>query len=252
MKVIYRISDRVNPTRNINRPSFFCKRKLLLYFLKIFKGYDIYLVGDNISESTYQYLKTLVSNDKIIRRSDGNGLGFLYCVRFALSKFQQPDTKVYFAEDDYLYREHAPKIISQGLDISDYVSGYDHPDGYISSLNGGTNPNIKNGGELTRVLITENSHWKYTNSCCMTFATTIKKLNEDIEIYQKYSSTPGIPNDFGMWSDLIKNKKRKLVSSLPAVSSHCENEALSPFVNWRKLIAEFDANQKEMDINTPS
>jgi len=41
----------------------------------------------------------------------------------------------------------------------------------------------------------------------MTFATSIKKLKEDIEIYQKYSSTPGIPDDFGMWCELIQKKK---------------------------------------------
>jgi transaldolase len=40
----------------------------------------------------------------------------------------------------------------EGLDISDYVSGYDHPDKYIDSDQGGDNPFIKDGGEITRVL----------------------------------------------------------------------------------------------------
>ena len=61
MKVIYRISDGVN---NKKRPSFFCKRKLLLYFLKIFNGNDIYVVGDNIGDETYQFLKKIVADAK--------------------------------------------------------------------------------------------------------------------------------------------------------------------------------------------
>ena len=47
---------------------------------------------------------------------------------------------------------------------------------------------ISEGGETTRVLITNNHHWKLTNSCCMTFATTVKVLKEDFGIYQKYCS----------------------------------------------------------------
>ena len=162
-----------------------------------------------------------------------NGLSFTYTLQFAIRHFNNEE-KVYFAEDDYIYKEEAPKIIEEGLNIADYSSGYDHPDKYINSNNGGTNPFISNGGELTRVVITENRHWKFTNSCCMTFASKIKTLKEDFLIF-KYHCATGYPYDFRIFGDLRK-KGRKLASCIPAVSTHGETEWLSKFVDWEQIM----------------
>ena len=159
-----------------------------------------------------------------------NSGAFLHAVNYAITHFNDSD-KVYFAEDDYVYTKKAPIVIEEGLNIADYSSGYDHPDKYINHSEGGPNPYISGGGELTRVLITSSSHWKYTISCCMTFATTVKTLKNDIDVYRKYCGQH-IPNDFRMFVELIEGRKRKLVSAIPSVSTHGETAWLAKFVDW--------------------
>ena len=228
MKILYRISD---GGYKKNKPNYVTKRDCFLHFLKIFHGYDIFVFADNISQETYDFLAERISTDKIIKTSLNNGHSFIYAYQYALTKFDNEE-KIYFAEDDYIYTEEAPRIIEEGLSLSDYSSGYDHPDKYINTNEGGPNPFINNGGELTRVMVTKSRHWKYTNSCCMTFASKIKTLKEDYFVFRKHCAT-GYPYDFRIFEELRK-KGRKLASCIPAVSTHGETEWLSKFVDWEK------------------
>jgi hypothetical protein len=154
----------------------------------------------------------------------------MYALHYAIENFKDEDI-VYFAEDDYIYTENAPKIISEGLQVGDYSSGYDHPDKYVNHSDGGPNPYIKDGGEITRVKITKNRHWKITNSCCMTFAVKLKTVKVDYNIIHKYCRSKA-PHDFQMFLELQKINKRDVVSCIPAVSTHGEIAWLSPFIDW--------------------
>ena len=230
MIVLYRISD---GGYNKIKPSYVCnKQSVFLHFLKIFKNYDIYVFADNVSENTYNFLKEHIDNKKIIRTSLSNAGSFMFSLNYVIAHFNDNE-KIYFAEDDYIYKEEAPKIIEEGLLIADYSSGYDHPDKYINYCDGGPNPFISEGGELTRVLITKSRHWKLTNSCCMTFATKVQTIKQDYEIFKNYCSTTH-PYDFQIFCDLYKKKGRRLVSCIPAVSTHGETQWLSKFVDWEK------------------
>ena len=180
MKVLYRISS---CGQQKHRPHYVNDRHIMfLHFIKIFKEHDIYVFADNVTEETYSFITSNYDNSKIFRISLGNAKSFMHIVDYAIENFDINDI-LYFAEDDYIYRKIAPRIIEEGLTIAQYSSGYDHPDKYINFNQGGPNPFIENGGELTRVLITNNSHWKFTNSCCMTFATTVNVLKDDFNIY---------------------------------------------------------------------
>jgi hypothetical protein len=232
MKVIYRISDGGN---NKQRPSFFDKKAFFLHFLKRFKACDIYVIADNVSEDTYSFLQTHIDSVKIIRTNLHNAKSFLFAVDFAISNFELHE-KVYFAEDDYLYTEDAADIIKEGLDISNYVSGYDHPDKYMNYDEGGPNPYIKEGGELTRVVMTKNKHWKFTNSCCMTFGTRVSTLEMDKDVYIKYCNGNNI-GDFGIFCELIQSRQRKLISPIPSVSTHVETLFLARLINWEKQLS---------------
>ena len=229
MKILYRISD---GGYNKLKPYYVTKHGCFLHFIKIFRNYDIYVIADNVSESTYDFLKQHIDPSKIFQTSLSNAGSFMYALKFAINNFNDNE-KVYFAEDDYIYTKEAPKIIEEGLDIADYSSGYDHPDKYMNHNEGGPNPFVTKGGELTRVILSKNRHWKVTNSCCMTFATTVKKCKEDYSIFEKYSTT-NHPYDFQIFCDLYKYKGRKLVSCIPAVSTHGEIEWLSKFIDWEK------------------
>jgi hypothetical protein len=232
MKIIYRISDGGNAK---NKPHYITKRGCFLHFLSIFKNMDIYIVADNVSEETYQFLAAHIQPEKIFRTSLYNSASFLYSVDLAIRLFPDDEEKVYLAEDDYLYLPTAPRVIEEGLSLADYSSGYDHPDKYMNHSEGGPNPFIEKGGELSHVMRTQTRHWKYTNSCCMTFATTIRILKQDREIYHRYCQDRN-PSDFPLFCDLLQNHGRKLVSCLPGVSTHGEVEWLTPFVDWEEVM----------------
>lgn len=230
MKIIYRISDSHNAKI---RPSYFTKEVSFSHFLRIFKDYDIYVFADNVGEHTYEFISNHVDKSKIIRTNLGNSSSFLNTVDFVINTFEDSE-KIYFAEDDYIYTKDAPIIIEEGLLLADYSSGYDHPDKYINHSEGGPNPFIGEGGEATRCLLTMSRHWKITNSCCMTFATTVKKVKEDRHLYVKHCDD-AFPRDFSLFCDLYL-KGRKLVSCIPAVSTHAEIEWMSPLIDWEKEI----------------
>jgi len=232
MKILYRIS---NAGYAKTKPDYVNAKNIFLHFLRVFSGHDIYVIADNLNDDNYEYICNHFPKERIIRTSLSNAGAFLYAVNYAIQNFKDSDV-VYFAEDDYIYKREAPRIIEEGLKIADYSSGYDHPDKYINHSEGGPNPFISEGGELTRVLTTKSSHWKFTNSCCMTFATTVKMVKEDLETYKEFCSS-GHPNDFPMFCQLIAEKKRKLVSSIPGVSTHGETQWLSKFVDWEKEVS---------------
>ena len=231
MKILYRISERGNIK---NKPSYINPKMCFLHFIKVFNNSEIYVIADNVSDDFYQFLCSNINHERIMRTNLYNCGAFLFAVNYAINNFNDSDI-VYFAEDDYVYTKKAPMIIEEGLYIADYSSGYDHPDKYINYNEGGPNHYISGGGELTRVLITSNSHWKYTNSCCMTFATKVKTLKDDLDIYMKYC-IGNCPNDFHMFIELIEIRKRKLVSAIPSVSTHGETAWLAKFIDWEKEI----------------
>ena len=231
MKILYRISD---SGHNKWRPHYVNnKQKMFLHFMNIFKNEDIYIFADNVSDETFKFITDNAGlSKKIIRINLGNSKSFMFCFNYAINNFNNDD-KIYFAEDDYVYKKQAPRIIEEGLLIADYSSGYDHPDKYLNHSQGGPNPFIENGGELTRVLLTDNSHWKFTNSCCMTFATTLKTLKEDKEIFEN-SCEGKDPGDFGIFCDLYK-KNRNLASCIPSVCTHGEVEWMAKLIDWEKV-----------------
>jgi hypothetical protein len=235
MKVLYRISEGGNNKYKLD--FVYDKKFMFLHFIKIFKENEIFIFADNVSDDLYSFIienYNNYSNNKnyIFRISLGNSKSIMYVTDFAIKHFDENE-KIYFAEDDYIYKLGANYIIEEGLNIADYSSGYDHPDKYVNYDEGGPNPFIKDGGELTRVLLTDNCHWKLTNSCCMTFATTVKTIKEDYEILNGCCGGKD-PADFSFFCEIIKKHNRKLVSCIPAVSTHGEVQWLSKFVDWKK------------------
>lgn len=225
MKILYRISDNRN---NKAKPAYvYDKQKMFLHFITIFKNHDIFVFADNVGETTYQFLKENFDESKIIRISLGNSKSFKYTLNFAINTFDNND-KIYFAEDDYIYKKIAPQIIEEGLDISDYCSGYDHPDKYMNHNKRGT-PLIELGGELTRVTASKNTYWKFRNSLCMTFATTLRIIKQDYKVFVHYCKEEN-PLYFNIFSQL--KTYRKLITCIHGVSTHSETEFLGKFVDW--------------------
>jgi hypothetical protein len=245
MKTIYRLSDKGNIKHKLSHAT---KLHCLENYISIFGKQDLILFADNCEHETISAIRKL--GIQPVEISLGNAGSWRHAAEYAISNFEDEDA-VYLLEDDYLHLPGARQVLLEGIQIADYVSLYDHPDKYINHEDGGPNPHIKSGGELSRVLISASSHWKTTNSTTMTFAVKVKTLREDYAIWKRH--VINLPLDFPAFSVLQKNpvspkgklfsllgiqqpvRPRVVISSLPAKATHVESNWLAPLIEWTNV-----------------
>lgn len=225
LHVIYRISGGQK-----SKPGQFSDWKSCLKnFLNEFSNCaDITFVCDNLSEEIDSQLVQLGFADRMIRTSLGNSGSFLKALETAITA--PVEDIIYLVEDDYLHRPNAARVLCEGFDTgADYVSLYDHADKYMVyySVNSW-------GGEPTKVLLTESTHWKQVSSTTMTFAAKVKTLREDYDLIKTFLKS-SIPEDWAMFMAL-KNKDRKLVNPIPGYATHCIQEYTSPLIDWKSYV----------------
>jgi hypothetical protein len=230
IKSIYRISD---GERSKEHFTFATKEVCLNNFLKVFQPSkdDLVVLADNVKDGTWETIQTLPFNS--IRTQLNNAGSWRYAAfEIALKSFTE-DQVVYFIEDDYLHLPGSPQALLEGLEIADYVSLYDHKDKYLNVNEGGPNPFVQSGGELTRVVRTKCAHWKVTNSTTMTFAATVKVLRQDRNIWDRHTRGR-TPNDFSAFMDLAC-RSRRLITPIPSYSTHCEPAFAAPGIDWASV-----------------
>ena len=121
-------------------------------------------------------------------------------------------------------------------------------------MNNADNKHVKDGGEVSRVYLSNSCHWKDTNSTTMTFAAKVKDLKADKLIFKAFTNgiipdwfpnwIPYISNlknkntpwDYIIFRLLIKFKSKKLISPIPSYSTHGEVRFLAKFKNWSEII----------------
>jgi len=229
MKIIYRISD---TGYNKIKPDYIGNEQCLKNATEVFKDADWSIIADNVSEPTENMIRKYVDENCIKWVSVGHGAGtFNMALDEAL--MYSDDEIVYFIENDYLHKPQSKEILEEGFNLgASFVSLYDHPDKYLEPSQGG-NPYCDGGAEDTRVYITNNCHWKITNSTTMTFATRVKTLKRVQPILRQHTSGTH-PNDFQMFLELRHNNEL-LITSIPGYSTHGETAWLTPLTNWSKI-----------------
>ena len=227
MKLIYRISD---SGYNKVKPDFITNEICLKNFVDVFLPNDFTIIADNISEDTKKMILKYVPEECIQHVKVGHGAG-TFNLALDLALTYNDDEIVQFIENDYLHTSDAKKILEEGFDIgASFVSLYDHPDKYLAPDRGG-NPYCDGGAEDTRVYLTNNSHWKITNSTTMTFAAKVKTLKENEKILRDFTNETH-PHDFQMFLKLRENNKL-LITPIPGRSTHGETAWLSPLIKWK-------------------
>ncbi len=227
MKLIYRISD---SGYNKVKPDFITNEICLKNFVEVFLPNDFTIIADNISEDTKKMILKYVPEDCIQYVKVGHGAG-TFNLALDLALTYNDEEIVYFIENDYLHTSDAKKILKEGFDIgASFVSLYDHPDKYLSPDKGG-NPYCDGGAEDTRVYLTDNSHWKITNSTTMTFAAKVKTLKENEKILRDFTNGTH-PHDFQMFLKL-REYNQLLITPIPGRSTHGETAWLSPLTKWK-------------------
>lgn len=245
IQIVYRLSDNSYPQKRFQYAS---KIYCLMNFLKFFPASQVHLLIDktNLKKDTIEELYNIhnrVSFAKLTifgmgwdaKRNQYEPCGssaasWRMASNYAIDTFLDTDY-VYFVEDDYLHREGSYHILQEGLEISHYVSLYDHFDKYVPMEKGGNHAVQSDGGEITKVYVTKSSHWKLTNSTTMTFATSMKNFKNDFVTWEKYTHG-NHPNDYGCFLDL-QNQGKSLITPLPGYSTHCMEQWASPIVDWK-------------------
>jgi hypothetical protein len=139
-----------------------------------------------------------------------------------------PETIVYFLEDDYFHQAGWIDVLLEGFSLPgiDYVTLYDHRDKYF-------HPNYQ--ALQSKLYHTASCHWRTTPSTTNTYAMRFKTLLRDLEIHRAFSLGRTISADHEKFCKLT-SLGSVLISPIPGWSTHAELEFASPCVNWDKLI----------------
>jgi len=146
--------------------------------------------------------------------------------RVALGQAIQADIAdssiIYFLENDYI---HTSKWLEKTVEIAssnisfDYLSLYDHKDKYMYAMY----EDLKSS-----LFVSHSHHWRTAPSTCGTFMVRRKTLIEDLALWHAEIQ------DHHVFTELIQNKKRILLTPLPGLSTHCMAGYLSPAIDWEK------------------
>lgn len=187
------------------------KERCLINFWDACRPVSPNIIADNCDKFTSRLAHDMVQD--FGGQLFGTELGNAGAIRFAIDRaISHPDEDiVYFVEDDYLHLENpCPKdVIEEGLQHADYVTLYDHPDKYMNEYE---------CGEETKVFRTTNSHWKYSASTTMTFATKVGTLKKDLDTWMKWTNGDH-PHDHQIFMEL---GPRRLAVAIPGLAVHTD------------------------------
>lgn len=269
LAIVYRIYPKVSKV-----PPIFEDNKLKLSelclssFQDSLKGikFKLYVIFDNCPEEYNRLFRKHFPDGQcefINVPQTGNGGTFKMQMDILLS--QKHSEIVYFAEDDYFYLPDAFTSMLRLMhsnDAPDFISPYDHFDYYNTPLHSYDYDIVEIDG----------TKWRTSASTCMTFMTKKTTLEATKKIFYSYAKNN---YDASLWMSLTKTgylpltrmfklmnhsieyrriifkllyygkrqivfeKKYKLYSPLPSLSTHMDSQCLAPGFNWSKIFNEY-------------
>jgi len=175
--------------------------------------------------------KTFLSQEKNVKiiKCGSECDSFLETLKTIQSQNFGDEQIIYLLEDDYIHRPGWCDIMLEGFKLkSHYLTLYDFD---------------RMSQEYScKIFTTPSSHWREVPVTTNTFACKYKTLIEDIEIHQKYSIN-GVKEQEGFhfsrdydkfWE--LHRQKRYLISPMPGWSTHCDKNAISPVIDWKKIM----------------
>jgi hypothetical protein len=243
MKIYYRISD---AGYKKEKPNYITNENCLRNFCNIFfhQRHDITIIADNCSEETLNMIGKYIDPINIHKVSVGHGAGTFNLALDMALKLEDPDTIVYFVENDYLHLKNSPAILNElhnNLNAP-YGTLYLHPDKFIPQQFGG-NPEVDtDGGYTTKIYRGPTELYGMFNSTTMTFSSKVGTLREDEYILRKWTEGTH-PNDFQMFLEL-RNKGKALLCPLNTYSTHGETKWLAPLykISEQNLELEWESH----------
>lgn len=231
MTILYRISDNAvgsNSTGRITTKEECLRNFLWVWFFTKVRGDTLHILADNCRVDTHAMIRRatghLVDFHNIFIediRAGSSPASFRAALNLALTL---PDDEIaYLLEDDYLHTADARKVLLEGIELAPYVTLYDHPNKY-------------QGGrvEMSAVMLTKSSHWKFTGSTTATFAAKVGTLKADASAWRWFSDGRPGAWDCDAFTALRTQSGRRVASPIPGRATHTEAAYLSPLVDWRQ------------------
>ena len=206
------------------RPYFFDKKRCFKSFWDNFNNKtntEINVVFDgNIDCNLYRYIQKFTNNIiNVTFCQDTSTL--IYCHEYASEK---DFDFVYMLEDDFLHLENSYEKLLEGLNIiknNGFVSLYDHLDRYIRQ------DDITLGKE--HVLLGKTGYWRTAESTTNTVAMSKEILLKTLEEKRNCGN-----KDRLFFVNCINKYNLRLITPLPALSTHVNKFFYSPYINWEK------------------
>ncbi|MGI8684755.1 MAG: hypothetical protein ACR2MO_06660 [Acidimicrobiales bacterium] len=169
----------------------------------------------------------------------GNSASYRATVLEASRIGRGSDADVYVCEDDYLHQPTALTALGEAFrqtPAGAYLALYDHPDRHLRN---------DDMPVATAPATTTGDHeWRVVESTTMSFAARTRTLRRDLPVH--YAVTFGrYPRDRLFWRTLqglgyrrplrLVLGRRLLYAARPGLAVHCEDEVLSPGVDWETL-----------------
>lgn len=222
------------------RPSWFSYDLCLLNFLKSLNGnacrgrlsftlwYDGSIDELRLGQDIATAIETAQSSGievKVIAGDFGSGSKSGYNLQNYIVQQDSilDDDLVYTLENDYLHQPDWLKKVDELYHSEiqyDYISLYDHGDNYRLPIH---------RKFTSEIFATKNHIWRTCFSTCYSKLSRGRTMREDLPILTRY-------DDFLAFS-LMQLKGRKLVVSIPGLSTHAMAGLESPAVDWEKIAA---------------
>lgn len=146
---------------------------------------------------------------------------------------------IYFAEDDYLYREEAVRemcrFAREHVDRDYFWTPYDHPDRYTRDDDrDGRATFVDVVGKWTELADGtwdhKGCHWRKLESTCMTFGGPRRLFADNADLLRTHACTGRY-----LWYPLI-DEGYSLWGPIPALATHVRDAYQSMCVDWRKVL----------------
>lgn len=223
-------------SKNKSRPEWFTKE---LAFQNLLATKDenthIHVMLDVAStENDKEYFAYKYSSDhnvKVITLHGGTDAhSFINMIEYVCGRNDiATNSIIYLLEDDYIHRAGWCNALREVFNnnIAEYVTLYDHPDKYFDTQ--------MYNNLYSKLSVTNSCHWRTTPSTTNTYAMRYDTLLSSKDDHMRFScKVVGFTFDHAKFV-FLNNMGKRLVSSIPAFSTHVENDMLSPAVDWERI-----------------
>jgi len=219
----------ITKTDNKGRPVWFDYEKCFVNLLNTIKdrqNVTLHVVMDGIIEDNWisKYSSEYIAHEITTNHSMESITTGVYS---EIRKLVCSDVDlIYVLENDYLHAaDWVDEVLSlfQTYEMLNYVSLYDHNDKYFLPMY----DNLS-----SKIITTENHHWRTAPSTCGSYITTKRIFDEDYSVHTGENIPIG---DHHKWLWLNDNRDRFILTPIPGLSTHCMDGLLSPTINWEAI-----------------